>query len=524
MSYHLSQIRLFKVLPNRLKRSLIIAVGLGFMSFGSVYAVEWRVGFNKSWSTAVGEIKPEPDALEIIEAAKDGLFATPDDAAEWEVRVLGFMGTGLMTGRSSKVFLAPGIGLPAKQMSAEQFADVTKLLAEWKGLPGEKVLAYISDGDEQFELWTTECIYAYGYGGGMSRVEKTRYGWSYADMMFDGEKQHLEVLRFWDLALSNNTMEEVKGPKGSEAIGQFVKLFLERTIAPKATTTVFATIPRQTDRVLAIQNNCRRFLSARIVRALQKNKTMFTKHNGYRSAEWGGSFTDTSRLLMPFLSADDSSFFASRLTPDIALLYGNHFASTNAIAKTIKAELWPSVLKLDPHQVASDKTEELGLKYATSHFAGRADRLSEFFEITGIPVAPDFDYWSYATPAGRYTAWFIDDQFYAMEIEPSKAAANYMDAVMQDLTNRYGAFTDRHVKTTGTSYSNKRFLIHEDSDGGTLVMYEPTTSEKKYIKRIYHYSLKMRPMVNAKMSASKADADKKAAQDEASAAKKASQF
>ena len=213
----------------------------------------------------------------------------------------------------------------------------------------------------------------------------------------------------------------------------------------------------RTDRLLAIQNQCRRFLSARIVKTLQKNKTMFTKHNGYRCAEWGGSFTDTSRLLMPFLSHDDrSSFIASRLTSDIALLYGNHLASTNAIAKTIKANLWPSVLKLQPHEVTHDNVEQFGLKCATSHFAGRAIQLSEFFEITGIPVAPDFDYWSYVTPAGRYTAWFIDDQFYAVEIEPSKDAAEHMDAVMQDLTSRYGAFTDHPSKTTGTSLS----LIH----------------------------------------------------------------
>jgi len=518
MTTPLFLIRFLLTRSRPLQRSLMIAAGLGFMSFGNVHAVEWLVGFNKEWSTAVGEIKPERDALKVIDAAKGGLFAAPDDAAAWEERVLRLMRDGLMTGRSPKVYLAPGIGLPAKQMSAEQFAEVTKLLAQLKGLPGEKVLAYINETDDQFELWTTECIYANGYGGGMSRVEKTNYGWSYASMMFDGEKQHLEVLRFWDLALSNNTMEEVKGPKGSEVLGQFVKLFLERTIAPKATTTVFATKPHQTDRVLAIQNECRRFLSARIVKTLQKNKTMLTKHNGFRCAKWGGSFTDTSRLLMPFLSHDDGgSFIASRLTPDIALLYGNHLAATEAVGKTIKADRWPSVLQLQTQQVTQDAAEQLGLQRATGHFAGQANLLSEFFEITGIPVAPDFDYWSYTTPAGRYTAWFIDDQFYAVEIEPSEDAAKHMDAVMEDLTNRYGAFTDRPGKW-GRSH-----LIHEDSDGGTLVMYEPSGT-KKNLKRIYHYSLKMRPMVSAKMAAVKADAEKKAAQDKAAAAKKASQF
>ena len=504
--------------PRSIQGWLMMTVGIVSIAFSDARAVEWLAGFNKEWSTAVGQIKPERDALKIIEATKGGLFADPDDAAAWQERVLRLMREGLMTGRRPKVFLAPGIGLPANQMSAEQFAEVTKLLAELKGLPGEKVLAYINDEEEQFELWTTECIYANGYGGGMARVEKTNYGWSYASMMFDGDKKHLEVLRFWDLALSNDTMEEVKGPKGSEVIGQFVKLVLERTIAPKATTTVFAAKPRQTDRVLAIQNECRRFLSARIVRALQKNKTMLTKHTGFRCAKWGGSFADTSRLLMPFLLHDnDGSFIASRLTPDIALLYGNHPATTDAVAKTIKADLWPSVLQLQTQQITQDSAQQLGLQRATSHFAGQPNRLGEFIEITGIPVAPDFDYWSYTTPIGSYTAWFIDDQFYAVEIEPSEDTAKHIDAVMEDLTNRFGSFTDRPGKW-GRSH-----LIHEDADGGTLVMYEPS-GNKKNLKRIYHYSLKMRPMVNAKLAAMKADAQKKAADDKAAAAKKASQF
>jgi hypothetical protein len=123
-------------------------------------------------------------------------------------------------------------------MNDGQFQEATKILADLKGLPGEKILAFVADVSEQWELWTTECIYANGYGGGMTRVEKTSYGWSFPDLMFDGEKKHLEVLRFWDLALSNDTAEAVKGPKGTEIIGSFVKLVLNRSIEPKATTTI----------------------------------------------------------------------------------------------------------------------------------------------------------------------------------------------------------------------------------------------------------------------------------------------
>jgi hypothetical protein len=416
------------------------------------------------------------------------------------------------------VFLAPGIGFPANQMSTEQFGQATKMLAELKGLPGEKILAFIADGDDQWELWTTECIYANNYGGGMARVEKTSYGWSYPYLMFDGERKHLEVLRFWDLALSNDTAEDVKGPKGTEIFINPVKLVLERTIEPKATTTIFATDAKRSDEILFIQNECRRFLTARIARALQKDKPMLTNHSGFRCAKWGAGFDETSRSLTPFLLHDHSeSFISSRLTPDIAMFYGKHLASTDAVAKTIKADLWPAILKLQVQQITENNAERIGISIATRPFTGRFDMLDEFIATTGIPVAPDFDYWSYATPIGRYTAWFIDDQFYAMVIEPSTDTTRHTDAVMADLTNRYGEFSDRPGKF-GTSH-----FIHEDADGGTLVMYEPSGRTRE-LKRIYHYSLKLRPMVKAKLAAVNAEVDKKAAAEKATTAKKASQF
>jgi hypothetical protein len=481
-------------------------------------ATEWLVGFDKQWSSAVGQIKPSPEALKIIEAAKGGLFADPDLADAWQERVLHFLHTGLMTGRSVKVFLAPGIGLPADQMNEGQFKEVTKILADLKGLPGEKILAFAADEAEQWELWTTEGIYANGYGGGMERVEKTSYGWSYPYLMFDGERKHLEVLRFWDLALSNDTAEDVKGPKGTEIFINPVKLVLERSIEPKATTTIFATQPKRTDQVLLIQNECRRFLSARIVKALQKDKTMLVNHSCFRFAKWGTSFDETAKSLMPFLLHDSQeSFVSSRLTPDLSLLYSKHLATTDAVAKTIKADLWPSILTLQVQQISENMAERLGISIATHSFTGRHDKLAEFIETTGIPVAPNLDYWSYVTPAGRYTAWFIDDQFYAMDIEPSSDTAKHIDAVMTDFTKRYGAFTDKPGKI------GKSHFIHEDTEGGAIVMYEPRGNAKE-LKRIYHYSLKMRPMVNAKLAALQAEADKKAADDKAATAKKASQF
>jgi len=497
---------------------LVLSVALLNQSSLADQPTEWLVGFNKEWSTAVGQIKPSPEALKVIEASKSGLFADPDVADAWQERVLDFMKSGLMSGRSAKILLAPGIGLPANQMSAEQFGQVTKMLAELKGLPGEKILAFIADDDDQWELWTSECIYANNYGGGMSRIEKTSYGWSYPYMMFDGERKHLEVLRFWDLALSNDTAEDVKGPKGTEIFIHPVKLILERTIEPKATTTIFSTELKRTDKILLMQNECRRFLSARIARALQKDKSMLTNHSGFRFVKWGASFDDTAKSLTPFLLHDHSEpFISSRLTPDIAMIYGKHLASTEAVAKTIKADLWPSLFKLQAQQITENNAERIGISIATRPFTGRFDMLDEFMATTGIPVAPDFDYWSYATPIGRYTAWFIDNQFYAMVIEPSTDTAKHTEAVMADLTSRYGKFTDRPGKF------GKSHFIHEDTDGGTLVMYEPRGAMRE-LKRIYHYSLKLRPMVNAKLAAVNAEADKKAAAEKAATAKKASQF
>jgi hypothetical protein len=54
-------------------------------------------------------------------------------------------------------------------------------------------------------------------------------------------------------------------------------------------------------------------------------------------------------------------------------------------------------------------------------------------------------------------------------------------------------------------------------------MYEPSGGTRE-LKRIYHYSLKLRPLVNAKLAAVSAEADKKAADEKAATAKKAAQF
>lgn len=514
-----------KLHSHPLAHLLIAHAWIGLMLLGSCGArdgerVEWVIGFNQHGATAIGKIEPSARVMQVIEAAKRGAFADSEDAAAWQERVLGFMNDGLMTGRSSQVLFAPGIGLPANQMNAEQFTEVMKLLAQIKEIEEEKILAFVTSGDGEWELWTTEAIYAHGFGGGMSRVQKTSYGWNFPTLMFDGEKEHLEVLRFWDLALSNDTMQEMERPKEmGPAIGmQIVKLVIDRTIEPKAVTTLFATEPKRTDHVLFIQNECRRFMSSRVVRALQKDKPMLTNHSGFRCAKWGSNFNETCHLLMPFLLHDDEQpFVSSRPTPDVASLYSSHSVSTSSVAKTIDAALWPSVLELQVQQITQDPTTQFGIIQATRSFGGRAGLLEEFIQTTGIPVAPDFDYWSYATPLGRYTAWFIDDQFYGIEIEPSTDAAKHLEEVMADLNRRYGEFTDQPGPWGKSRY------IHEDESGGTVVMYEPS-GNKKELKRIYHYSLKMRPMVNAKLSMLKTEAARKLNEEKAATMKKASQF
>lgn len=480
--------------------------------------VEWLIGIGNQWSTAVGRIKPAVPVRQIIDSMKGGLFADAEEAEAWQERVLGFIGRGLMAEQHGTVSFAPGIGLPADQMTPEQFTQIKQILEDLHGAPGEKILCFIADENDQWELWTTECLYAYNHGGGLSRVQKTDYGWNYPRMMFDGEKAHVEVLRYWDLALSNDTMQDIAEHRDVAIFADIVKLVLQRDIEPLATTTIYATDPKWTDRVLQIQNECRQALTARLVKALQKNKPMLTTHAGFRCARWGTGFDETSRLLMPFLlHRDFQSFISSRPVSDIGLFYESHPAITNTVARTIKADLWPAVLTLQAQQITGQNTERVGLSLATSQFAGSAGDYEEFVQTTGIPVAPDFDYWSYATPVGRYTAWFIDDQFYAMQIEPSGDTAGHLDDVMADLTARYGEFTDQPGERGKSRY------LHEDAEGGTLVMYE-TSGGKRELKRIYHYSIRMRPMVNAKLAELQVVAQKQAADQRAAAAKKASQF
>lgn len=480
--------------------------------------MKWSIGIGGQWSTAVGLIQPAAPVRQIIDSMKGGLFADPEEAEAWQERVLGFIGRGLMADQRVTIFYAPGIGLPANQMTPEQFTRIKQLLEDLHGSPGEKILCFIGDENDQWELWTSECLYAYNHGGGLSRVQKTDYGWNYPRMMFDGEKAHVEVLRYWDLALSNNTMQDIADARDIAIFADIVKLVLQRDIEPAATTTIYATDPKWTDRVLQIQNECRQALTARLVKALQKDKTMLTSHAGFRCARWGTGYDETSRLLMPFLlHRDFQSFISSRPVSDIGLFYASHPASTNTVARTIKADLWPSVLTLQVQQITDQNAERVGLTLATRHFAGSEGAYEEFVQTTGIPLAPDFDYWSYATPVGRYTAWFIDDQFYAMEIEPSEETAGQLDAVMADLTARYGTFTDQPGEWKKSRY------LHEDAEGGTLVMYEPSGG-KRELKRIYHYSIRMRPMVNAKLAGLRSIAEKQAADRKAAAAKKASQF
>lgn len=481
-------------------------------------ALEWLIGVNNHWNTAVGSVKPSAPVRKIIDAMKGGLFADPENAEAWQERVLGFIGHGLMAEQRVEMFFAPGIGLPVDQMTQEQFARITKLLEDLHGVPGEKILCFIGDENDQWELWTTECLYAYNYGGGLARVQKTDYGWNFPRMMFDGKRAHVEVLRYWDLALSNDTMQDIEEPRDVAIFADLVKLVLQRDIEPAATTTIYATAPKWTDRVLQIQNECRQALTARLVKVLQNDKPMLTTHAGFRCARWGTGFEETTRLLMPFLLHHDfECFISSRPTADMALFYGSHPASDSTVARTIKADRWPAVLTLQVQQITDDNAERIGLNLATRRFAGREGLYEEFVQTTGIPVAPDFDYWSYANPIGRYTAWFIDNQFYAMEIEPSSDTAENLEAVMADLTARYGEFSDQPGEWRKSRY------IHEDADGGTMVMYEPSGS-KRELKRIYHYSIQMRPLVNAKLATLKAAAEKQATEQKAAAAKKASQF
>ena len=518
-------------------------------------------GFQEGWPSAVGKIKPSPEVVKIIEESKGGLFAEADEAEAWQESILGFLElktlwTGLMgnttiyTGalnargqatignqtrtfvRQQALLFGPGIGEPARRLSNTQLAEVNLLLAELGGLSGEKILAYIPDLEGRFELWTTECIYAKGYGGGLSyfNARNGESGSRDGKMSFSDEGSRIKVLRFWDLALSNDTMVEI------DSFGINRKIRLERTIEPKTTTTVFLEENYVAD-LLFLQNLCRQTLKKRIVNALQKDRQMVENHSGFRCVKWGSSFVETSLLLMPFLQHDptlernkragpNEFFITSRLTPDAALLYEKHPVYPDAVASTIRSGLWPDVLRLSSSSITQNVAEQKGIEIATRAFAGQPEGLRKFITTTGIPVAPDFDYWSYSASAGRYTAWFIDDQFYAMEIEPNaeydqdRDTSSHANRVMENLTNRYGVFRNQKVRD-GESH-----FIHEDEEGGTLVIYEPKAYKPnpKRIERIYHYSLKMRSMVYAKMEAMKDEDERKAAAEKAAKARKASQF
>lgn len=481
-----------------------ILTGLALLHQITAPATDWIVGFNQQWNTAIGEIRPSKEGMGIIDSLKNGLFADPEDSQLWQEKLLNLMGHGLLTPREAKVLFAPGIGVPAQSMSEQQFADVNQILTRAKAPKGEKVLACMTEDDDRFEIWTTEGIYAHGYGGGLDGVEKTNFGWRYRSLMLDGSSNSIELLKFWDLALSNDSIEQIDGPKGAQMLGTFVRLNVERTIPPKAKLTFFAVEPAQshrakhTDRVLLIQKECRQFLAKRITQALDKKAKPVKGHSGFRSAKWGCSFDEASRALTPMLRHDaNQPFITSRSTPDIEILYGNHI-SRELIANSIKADRWKALLQLQSQQVATSPVDLMGIDRATAHFAGQPNRLAGFVAETGIPLAPDFDYWSYDTPQGRYTAWFIDNHFYTIQIEPSVQAASLFAEVMADLSQRYGTFTDRPQKNGSGS------LIHEDTHGGTLVIYE-SKGAKKTITRIYHYSLDQRPAVKKKMDAVSAE-------------------
>ncbi len=491
--------RLHRQLSQNVAR-LATLVGLALLTPIETLATDWIIGFNQAWNTAVGQIRPSKEALGIIDSSKSGPFVDAEDSPLWQERVLKMMGHGLLADRGSNVLFAPGIGVPAQSMSEQQFADVNQILSKAKAPKNGKVLACISDGDNQFEIWTTEGIHAFGYGGGLSRIEKTNFGWRSRSLMFEDKTNEMVTLRFWDLALSNDSIEQIDGPKGAEMLGTFVRLELERTIAPKAKTTFIAVEPTQslrsknTDRVLLIQKECRQFLGRRIMQALNKKAKMVKGHSGFRSAKWGSSFADASQALLPFLQHDGNQvFIATRVTSDLETLYGKHL-SQDVVANPIKADRWKALLELQSHQVGTSNIDSMGIEKATSHFSGHPNRLSEFVAETGIPLAPDLDYWSYDTPQGRYTAWFVDNQFYAVQIEPSIQSASLFTEVMDDLSQRYGGFTDRPQKNGSGS------LIHEDTHGGTLVLYTSRGS-KPSISRIYHYSLDQRSSVKKKMDA-----------------------
>jgi hypothetical protein len=476
----------------------VILAGLALFQPIDTLATDWIIGFNQQWNTAVGEVRPSKEGLGIVDSMKNGLFADPEDSLLWQAKLLNLMGQGLLPDRQSTVRFAPGISVPAQSMSEREFADVNQILTKAKASKGEKVLACITEDDDRFEIWTTEGIYANGYGGGLAGVEKTNFGWRYRPLMLDGTPNSMETIKFWDLALSNDSIEQIDGPQGAQMLGTFVRLDLERTIPPKAKVTFIAVEPahshraKHTDRILLIQKECRQFLARRITQALDKKAKTVKGHSGFRSAKWGCSFEDASRALTPLLRHDaDQPFLTSRATADIGILYGNHI-SRELIANPVKADRWKALLELQSQQVATSPIDLMGIERATAHFAGQPNRLSGFVAETGIPLAPDLDYWSYDTPQGRYTAWFIDNRFYAVQIEPSAQAAPLFAEVMDNLSKRYGTFTDRPQKNGSGS------LIHEDTHGGTLVIYTSKGSTPS-ISRIYHYSLEQRPSVKKKM-------------------------
>jgi hypothetical protein len=483
-----------------------------------------RLYGNFSDFTFVGTIDPSPDVLKIIDSLKDGRFSSDDTLQVWRGTIYQLCVEFSLIDRlkNHPILLPQGIGEPSRQMNGPQIEFANKVLALSKSNVHEEIIALCLAG-KLWELWTTEGIYIGGLSAGIQKAsnfeanEKNR-------LLFDNPEAEFKKVRFWDLALSNDSCKTIDVPT-KDKTNRVNKFSFRREIEPPTTTAVFAPWingPGEIDpestlvNLFAIQSSCRRFLCERIAQILQDSRVTLKDHSGFRAAKWGLGFDDTCRLLTPFLWNQGKRFISSRPSSDVKMMFKSH-PLRSELGVTIDSLLWNSLFLFAPRQIAKN-SYELGCIETVMGGLSRTKSIGG----TGIPIAPNLDYWSFETRDGVYTAWFVDDRFYAIEIRPnllteapvfneslgatradigrshpsedrSELERAKSDEIMSELTDRYGKFADQPDQSR---------YIHEDKDGGTMVVYRNVNAGNqplKIISSIYHYSLGMRPHVNAKL-------------------------
>jgi len=418
------------------------------LSAEAVLDAQYSAFADTGWlDTAIGEFKASGAALAAIEAIKGGAFARGDgkggsegdgEEAEWQAMVVEMMNNGLVEsfGRKTRE-LAPGVGTPSESMSGERHTAAKALIQKHGARPGEKVVAVFFD-KESTETWTTEAVYFEGCAGGMTRVKKTDAGWSFARSMLEGDAGAVVVMRYWDLALSNTTSAEV--PWEVSIPEKMVKLELTRRIAPAAKFGFYSVSADVRAHLLRVQAECRRLMGRRVVAEMNRHVALLTDQSGFRTAKWGSTFAEAAVRLGPFLEHRGREFYSSRETADVALIYGRHPVTGTKMGRPVDTEMWPFTVEGEVYKTGKTNIERQSLVRATKPFSGR---LEKFVKDTGIPVAPKLDYWISETAEGKYTAWFVEDKFYAVRIEIPEETQREGALMLEQMAARYGKFEEQ---------------------------------------------------------------------------------